>query len=288
MSIAAMNWIWEHSPASGNERLVLLAIADCADDEGRNAWPSIAKLATKARLDTRTVQRVITRLETAGHLAVERGAGRRGTNVYHLNLQPPEPAPAVHQAAADPRQVAGGGEPPGVAPGARGGVAQLCQGRGGTAAPPERPVPPVPPPPAREPGSPPPVVAQLDGGGGEPARAFFTTLGPDWPLSRGQRRRLTPAVTAALAAGWNPAALARHAGANTHGVRNPYAVLRTRLTDLPDPPSTAREPIRPTWCGTCHPDTRRLENPADGADAGPCPTCHPTTGRGIAAREDNR
>ena len=54
--------------------------------------------------------------------------------------------------------------------------------------------------------------------------AFFAALGPGWPLTARQRTRLGPPVAAALAAGWTPAALAAFAGANTGGVRSPYAV----------------------------------------------------------------
>lgn len=36
-----MTWVWDQSTTAGNERLVLLAIADTADDHGGNAWPSI-------------------------------------------------------------------------------------------------------------------------------------------------------------------------------------------------------------------------------------------------------
>ena len=35
MSIAVMNWVWASSPTSGNERPVLLALADaCPRDDG--------------------------------------------------------------------------------------------------------------------------------------------------------------------------------------------------------------------------------------------------------------
>ena len=109
----------------------------------------------------------------------------------------------------------------------------------------------------------------------EGAGEFFAALGPRWLLSIRQRHRLAPAVQAALAAGWTPAALARYAGANPAGVRNPYAVLANRLApgELPAP---AQPPPRPAWCGRCHQDTRRLEH-ADGTDAGRCRRCHPLT-----------
>ncbi len=55
MSVKVVTWVWEHSPVAGNERLVLLAITDSAEDDGRNAWPSVATLASKTRLDPRTV-----------------------------------------------------------------------------------------------------------------------------------------------------------------------------------------------------------------------------------------
>ncbi|MGH3450223.1 MAG: helix-turn-helix domain-containing protein [Haloechinothrix sp.] len=82
MSIKVMNWVWEHSDAAGTELLMLLAIADHADDDGTNAWPSRTTLAAKTRLDERTVRRVIKRLEAAGQLRVQRGHGRSNSNRY--------------------------------------------------------------------------------------------------------------------------------------------------------------------------------------------------------------
>ena len=76
---------------------------------------------------------------------------------------------------------------------------------------------------------------------------FFERLGPDWPLTNSQRRRLTPTVAAALATGWDPAALAEFVRANTAGVRNPAAVRAVRLSpaELPAPPGGARTRARP-------------------------------------------
>jgi hypothetical protein len=74
-----MNWVWANSPASGNERLVLLALADaCSRDDGTGCWPSAAKIVHKDNIGTRTVRRVIARLEAEGHIAVHRGGGRAG------------------------------------------------------------------------------------------------------------------------------------------------------------------------------------------------------------------
>jgi len=76
-----MSRVWEHSRHKGSELLLLLAIADFADDDGR-AYPSIARLATKTRLSKRNVQLVLRRLEESGELAIEQGAGPNGVNVY--------------------------------------------------------------------------------------------------------------------------------------------------------------------------------------------------------------
>ena len=74
-----MNWVWANPPASGNERLVLLALADaCSRDDGSGCWPSAATIARKANISDRTVRRVIVRLKAGGHLAVHRGGGRAG------------------------------------------------------------------------------------------------------------------------------------------------------------------------------------------------------------------
>ena len=84
MSIAVMNWVWASSPTSGNERLVLLALADaCSRDDGTGCWPSAATIARKANISDRTVRRVIGRLEAEGQVVVHRGGGRAGsTNSY--------------------------------------------------------------------------------------------------------------------------------------------------------------------------------------------------------------
>jgi hypothetical protein len=126
---------------------------------------------------------------------------------------------------------------------------------------------------ARETG---PGAAGDRAGAGGGALEFFSRLGPDWPLTDGQRRRLEPLLANALAAGWDPAGLAAFVGANTTGVRSPAAVLAARLSsaELPAPPGSAR--AWPPWCGEngCNERTRHREG-ADGADAGRRPRCHP-------------
>ena len=53
MSVKALAWAWG-SPTKGTAKLVLLALADQANDEG-HCWPGRAKLATKCGVSDRTV-----------------------------------------------------------------------------------------------------------------------------------------------------------------------------------------------------------------------------------------
>jgi len=134
MSIRVMSWLWDHSTARGTELLVLLALADFADDSGGNAWPSMETLSKKCRQDRRTVQRTLVKLEDEGLVKVARNAGPGGVNRYVVVMPRPVSVPSE-----------GGGDLPGAAD-CRGGV----QTMGGAApTPPEpsfnRPVPPPPP-----------------------------------------------------------------------------------------------------------------------------------------------
>lgn len=75
MSVQALGWILDHSPATGVGRLVLVSIANHAsgDPEGDplawEAYPGIATIAREARLDRqRTVTEAVSRLVAAGQL----------------------------------------------------------------------------------------------------------------------------------------------------------------------------------------------------------------------------
>lgn len=74
MSIRLMAAVWELH-LTPVEKLVFLAIADCANDEGL-AWPSIATIRRKSNVSERTVQRSIRSLEAAGHLSRKEVAGK--------------------------------------------------------------------------------------------------------------------------------------------------------------------------------------------------------------------
>lgn len=86
MSIEAISWVWKKAEASGSKLLLLLALADYADDKGES-WPSNAALAAKARVNERTVRRLLRELEDEGALKTILGGGRKHTSRYVLTLE---------------------------------------------------------------------------------------------------------------------------------------------------------------------------------------------------------
>lgn len=85
-----MSWVFEHSQSTLADRLVLLAIADHANHDGLDAYPSIDHLARKAKVSRATVQRALTRLVELGELQIEHGSGRGHTSRYRVLTEGPQ------------------------------------------------------------------------------------------------------------------------------------------------------------------------------------------------------
>jgi hypothetical protein len=73
MSVQAMSWVLEHAPkgTSPAKRLVLLGLANHADPDGTEAFPSIGTLSRYAGISERQVKRLLIDLEADG--VIERG-----------------------------------------------------------------------------------------------------------------------------------------------------------------------------------------------------------------------
>jgi len=79
MSVRMMDKVWNTTLPTA-EKMVLLVIADHANDNGTNAWPGIATIARKTSMSTRTVQRHIKTLEQSGLIdVVVQGGGNKDT-----------------------------------------------------------------------------------------------------------------------------------------------------------------------------------------------------------------
>lgn len=88
MSIKIMSLVWEEGPTDPTEKLILLALADYSNDEGR-CYPSMIGLAAKASLSERGARKIVRRLEANGWLEIETGGGRGGKNLYRILVDKP-------------------------------------------------------------------------------------------------------------------------------------------------------------------------------------------------------
>jgi hypothetical protein len=98
-----MSLVWDDESLNATDKIVMLSLADHADDEGF-CYPSIARLERRTGLAKRTVQNAIQRLKTSGKLAVDLNAGRGHANLYRVTPAPASYAPPqqVHPAADAP------------------------------------------------------------------------------------------------------------------------------------------------------------------------------------------
>jgi hypothetical protein len=84
VSVRVLEQVWKTSRHHGSPLLVLLALADFADDEGV-AYPSIGTLAKKVRLGERVVHRIVGELAASKELRVEHAPGR--VNHYRVLME---------------------------------------------------------------------------------------------------------------------------------------------------------------------------------------------------------
>jgi hypothetical protein len=94
MSISIMDRVWRHSQASKGDLLIMLAIADFANDAGE-AWPSVPTLAKKSRLKERQTQYALRRLVRSGELKVSKSKGPRGCHLYHIVISEHSPGAEI-------------------------------------------------------------------------------------------------------------------------------------------------------------------------------------------------
>ena len=75
MSISLMTDVWR-LPLQASRKMVLLALADNANDEGTDCWPSIGKLVEKCSMSERSIQVHLAALEDSGYIKRHERLGR--------------------------------------------------------------------------------------------------------------------------------------------------------------------------------------------------------------------
>jgi len=87
MSIKVTQKVWRAADRlRGNDMLLLLALADYANDHGE-CWPSVRTLAARMGLCERTIYKLISRAVRAGYITVVSGGGKGRSNRYRLMLE---------------------------------------------------------------------------------------------------------------------------------------------------------------------------------------------------------
>jgi hypothetical protein len=105
MSVRVSSWVWQHSSVEHRgDLLVLLVLADHAQDDGTGADPSVATIARKARLSRRGAFLALERLKAERAIEPDQRRGPRGTVSYRVLM--PDGVQPVHGAATAPVQSA--------------------------------------------------------------------------------------------------------------------------------------------------------------------------------------
>ena len=105
MSFEALKWSLSVTGLSSRQRLVLIFLADFANDKKGYAWPSIGTLAKRTGLSQSTVKRAIRDLEDAELVTVARQSrivtGARFSNRYYLACLKPVRFESNYQVSGD-------------------------------------------------------------------------------------------------------------------------------------------------------------------------------------------
>ena len=87
MSFKCMTWASEQKTGSATKKLILLLLADRANDKG-TCYPSHTTISNDAEVSRRTVIRLLKELETMGLISIKNRSkdGKKTSNVYSLNF----------------------------------------------------------------------------------------------------------------------------------------------------------------------------------------------------------
>jgi len=92
MSVRLMSAIFENRELNPTARLIMLALADHADDDGR-CYPSIPRLCQRTGLSERAIQTNTRALVEQGYVRIVPGGGKGNANLYFVSANPASSAP---------------------------------------------------------------------------------------------------------------------------------------------------------------------------------------------------
>lgn len=87
-----MTAVWD-DPLPAGQKLVLLCLADHANDDGSNAWPSVERIGRLCSLSSRAVQYHLRELQRTGRIEVTSAASQHKPTAYRVTPRGAESAP---------------------------------------------------------------------------------------------------------------------------------------------------------------------------------------------------
>jgi hypothetical protein len=87
MSVKVMGLAWYMSGLNSTQKIVLLALADHANDEGKHCYPSVERLARKCSLHERTVRRILSEFREGELIKVVGKAKQHRPTEYKINIR---------------------------------------------------------------------------------------------------------------------------------------------------------------------------------------------------------
>jgi hypothetical protein len=85
VSVHVLSWVFRYSSTTLSDRLVLLVLADHAEGDGGNSYPSVQTISREARLSPRTVQYSLRSLEHEGAIT-RAGTSDNGTAIWQVSI----------------------------------------------------------------------------------------------------------------------------------------------------------------------------------------------------------
>ncbi len=89
MSVHVSSLVWKANLPSATMKIVMLKLADCSNEEGGSAWPSVSRIAKECGLSDRGVQKNLKRLRDEGWIEIEnkRKTQNGFVNSYQIDIE---------------------------------------------------------------------------------------------------------------------------------------------------------------------------------------------------------
>ena len=102
MSNRIFQAVWDNGPRSRSDMLVLMVLADSADAESAECFPSLRRIADGARMSVRTARACLRSLESEGWITStvrQRNNGSQASSVYTIQIEKLGLSPVKSRAA---------------------------------------------------------------------------------------------------------------------------------------------------------------------------------------------